>query len=36
MPSIKSLAQTALSVVAVLVLLHYVAPAALKQYTGTT
>lgn len=35
MPSIKSLAQTALSVVAVLVVLHYVAPVAVKQHTGT-
>lgn len=35
MPSIKSLAQTALSVVAVLVVLHYVAPASIKAHTGT-
>ncbi len=35
MPSIKSIAQSALTVVAVLVLLHYVAPAAIKAHTGT-
>ena len=32
---VKGSAKTALIVVGVLVLLHYVAPAAVKQHTGT-
>jgi hypothetical protein len=36
MGAVKGFAMTALSVVAVLVVLHYVAPAAIKQHTGTT
>lgn len=35
MPSIKTIAQNVLTVVAVLVLLHYVAPSAIKAHTGT-
>ncbi len=35
MPSVKSLAQTFATVVVVLVVLHYAAPAAIKAHTGT-
>ncbi len=35
MGSIKAFAMSALTVVAVLIVLHYAAPAAVKQHTGT-
>lgn len=35
MPSVKAMLQTAVSVVLVLVVLHYAAPAVVKAHTGT-